>query len=183
MRLFRLLKIVSVGIRFGLDQLVLDQPRTERLGRLLRAVFFWRDLSVPRAVRLRLALEALGPIFVKFGQVLSTRRDLLPVDLADELAKLQDQVPPFPSAQAAAELERALGRPVSEVFAAFEPDPVASASVAQVHFATLPDGREVAVKLLRPELKFGGVDELVEAMKQDVADARAVLAGARPPLL
>ena len=74
MRLFRLLKIVSVGIRFGLDQLVLDQPRTERLGRLLRAVFFWRDLSVPRAVRLRLALEALGPIFVKFGQVLSTRR-------------------------------------------------------------------------------------------------------------
>jgi ubiquinone biosynthesis protein len=80
-------------------------------------VLFWRDLSVPRAVRLRLALEALGPIFVKFGQVLSTRRDLLPVDLADELAKLQDQVPPFPSAQAVAVLERAFGKPVGEVFA------------------------------------------------------------------
>ena len=150
MRLFRLLKIVGVGIRFGLDQLVLDQPRTERLARLLAGIFFWRDLSVPRAVRLRLALEALGPIFVKFGQVLSTRRDLLPVDLADELAKLQDQVPPFPSALAAAELERAFGKPVAEVFAAFSADPVASASVAQVHFATLPDGREVAVKILRP---------------------------------
>ncbi len=150
MRLFRLLKIVSVGIRFGLDQLVLDQPRTERLARLLRAVFFWRDLAVPRAVRLRLALEALGPIFVKFGQVLSTRRDLLPMDIADELAKLQDQVPPFPSALAAAELERAFGKPVDEVFASFSAEPVASASVAQVHFATLPDGREVAVKILRP---------------------------------
>jgi ubiquinone biosynthesis protein len=153
LRLFRLLKIVSVGIRFGLDQLVLDQPRTERLGRLLRAVFFWRDLSVPRAVRLRLALEALGPIFVKFGQVLSTRRDLLPVDLADELAKLQDQVPPFPSDQAVAVLAHAFGKPVGEVFTDFTAEPEASASVAQVHFATLPDGREVAVKILRPGIE------------------------------
>ena len=153
MRLFRLLKIVSVGIRFGLDQLVLDQPRTERLARLLRVVFFWRDLSVPRAVRLRLALEALGPIFVKFGQVLSTRRDLLPVDLADELAKLQDQVPPFPSDQAVAVLAHAFGKPVGEVFTDFTAEPEASASVAQVHFATLPDGREVAVKILRPGIE------------------------------
>ena len=153
MRLFRLLKIVSVGIRFGLDQLVLDPPRTERLARLLRALFFWRDLAAPRALRLRLALEALGPIFVKFGQVLSTRRDLLPVDLADELAKLQDQVPPFPSAQAVAALERAFGRPVGEVFAEFAAEPEASASVAQVHFARLPDGREVAVKILRPGIE------------------------------
>jgi ubiquinone biosynthesis protein len=153
LRLFRLLKIVGVGLRFGLDQLVLDQPRTERLASLLRALLFWRDLSRPRAVRLRLALEALGPIFVKFGQVLSTRRDLLPADIADELAKLQDQVPPFPSAQAVAVLERAFGKPVSEVFATFAPQPQASASVAQVHFATLPDGREVAVKILRPGIE------------------------------
>ncbi len=150
MRFFRLLKIVWIGIRYGLDQLILDQPRTERLAHAARCFFFWRDLAAPRALRLRLALEALGPIFVKFGQVLSTRRDLLPADLAEELAKLQDQVPPFPSAQAAAELERALGRPVDEVFATFSAEPEASASVAQVHFATLPDGREVAVKILRP---------------------------------
>jgi ubiquinone biosynthesis protein len=153
LRLFRLLKIVSVGLRFGLDQLVLDHAPTERLARLLRIAFFWRDLSAPRAERLRLALEALGPIFVKFGQVLSTRRDLLPVDLADELAKLQDRVPPFPSAQAAGVLERAFGKPVGEVFAAFGAEPVASASVAQVHFAVLPDGREVAVKILRPGIE------------------------------
>ncbi|HMM53897.1 MAG TPA: ubiquinone biosynthesis regulatory protein kinase UbiB [Candidatus Desulfobacillus sp.] len=153
MRLFRLLKIVSVGLRFGLDQLVLEQPRGERLARLLRRVLFWRDLSAPRALRLRLALEALGPIFVKFGQVLSTRRDLLPVDLADELALLQDRVPPFPSAQALAVLERALGRKVGEVFAEFTPEPEASASVAQVHFARLPDGREAAVKILRPGIE------------------------------
>ncbi len=153
MRLFRLLKIVSVGLRFGLDQMVLGHAPTERLARLLRAVLFWRDLSAPRAERLRLALEALGPIFVKFGQVLSTRRDLLPVDLADELAKLQDQVPPFPSAQAVGVLERAFGKPVSEVFASFSAEPEASASVAQVHFATLPDGREVAVKILRPGIE------------------------------
>ncbi len=169
MRLFRLLKIVSVGLRFGLDQMVLDHAPTERLARQLRAVLFWRDLSAPRAERLRLALEALGPIFVKFGQVLSTRRDLLPVDLADELAKLQDQVPPFPSAQAMAVLERAFGKPVSEVFAGFSAEPEASASVAQVHFATLPDGREVAVKILRP-----GIERVI-AHDVDLLDAGAGL--------
>ena len=153
MRLLRLLRIIGVGIRFGLDQLLLSREATDGLARTARLLFFWRDLSDPRAVRLRLALEALGPIFVKFGQVLSTRRDLLPVDVADELAKLQDQVPPFPSDLAAAELERALGKPLREVFAAFTPTPEASASVAQVHFATLRaeyGGREVAVKILRP---------------------------------
>ncbi|MEQ1915026.1 MAG: ubiquinone biosynthesis regulatory protein kinase UbiB, partial [Sideroxydans sp.] len=107
----------------------------------------------PRAVRLRLALETLGPIFVKFGQLLSTRRDLIPTDIADELAKLQDQVPPFPSAQAVALLETAYGKRLAEVFASFYATPVASASVAQVHFAVLPDGREVAVKVLRPGIK------------------------------
>jgi 2-octaprenylphenol hydroxylase (EC 1.14.13.-) len=169
LRLFRLLKIVSVGLRFGLDQMVLDHAPTERLARLLRALLFWRDLSAPRAERLRLALEALGPIFVKFGQVLSTRRDLLPVDLADELAKLQDQVPPFPSAQAMAVLERAFGKPVGEVFASFTTEPEASASVAQVHFAKLPDGREVAVKILRP-----GIERVI-AHDVDLLDAGAGL--------
>ena len=153
MRLLRLAKIVRISLAYGLDELILEHEPSGRLkwlGPLAAAVCFWRDLSAPRAQRLRLALEALGPIFVKFGQVLSTRRDLLPADIADELAKLQDQVPPFPSEQAVAELERAYGKPVGEVFAAFEREPVASASVAQVHFATLFDGREVAVKILRP---------------------------------
>ncbi len=153
MRLFRLAKIVRIGLRYGLDQMILEHEPSGRLARLAGALFFWRDLSAPRAIRLRLALEALGPIFVKFGQVLSTRRDLLPQDLADELAKLQDQVPPFPSELAVAELQRAYGKPVGEVFASFEREPVASASVAQVHFATLPDGREVAVKILRPGIE------------------------------
>ncbi|MBS1137260.1 MAG: 2-polyprenylphenol 6-hydroxylase, partial [Proteobacteria bacterium] len=150
MRLLRLLKIATVGIRYGLDQLILEHEPSGRLARLVNALFFWRRLDAPRAVRLRQALEALGPIFVKFGQVLSTRRDLLPADIADELAKLQDQVPPFPSQLALAELEKVYGKPVSAVFKSFSAEPVASASVAQVHFATLPDGTEVAVKILRP---------------------------------
>jgi ubiquinone biosynthesis protein len=153
LRLLRLARIIRVGLSHGLDQLILDHDPENRPARWSGRLFFWRDLSAPRAVRLRLALEALGPIFVKFGQVLSTRRDLLADDIAEELAKLQDQVPPFPSAQAIAELEKAYGKPVHEVFKTFEAEPVASASVAQVHFATLHDkdgGRDVAVKILRP---------------------------------
>jgi ubiquinone biosynthesis protein len=103
-------------------------------------------------VRLRLALERLGPIFVKFGQVLSTRRDLLPLDVAEELALLQDRVPPFPGQQAMALIERAFGRPLDQVFERFDVEPVASASIAQVHFARLIGGREVAVKVLRPNM-------------------------------
>ncbi len=117
---------------------------------LARAVTFWRDTSAPRAVRLRLALEELGPLFVKFGQMLSTRRDLIPEDIAEELARLQDRVPPFPSETALAILHRVYRKPIDEVFAEFSREPVASASVAQVHFATLHDGRKVAVKVLRP---------------------------------
>ena len=117
--------------------------------------------SRDRGIRLRRALETLGPIFVKFGQVLSTRRDLLPVDIADELARLQDQVPPFASSLAMAEVERSLGRRLPEVFLEFQERPIASASIAQVHLATLPDGREVAVKVLRP-----GVEA---AIRKDVA--------------
>ena len=147
---FRLARIVSVSLRFGLDRVVLDADSSGRLVRWWSKVFFWRRFREPRGVRLRRALESLGPIFIKFGQVLSTRRDLLPPDLADELALLQDRVPPFPSEQAVALLEAFYGRPVDEVFRHFARTPVASASVAQVHFATLPDGTEVAVKVLRP---------------------------------
>jgi len=150
LRLLRLLKIVFVVLRFGLDEFLLAHARVRWLRAPLNLLLFFRDTSRPRAVRLRLALEALGPIFVKFGQMLSTRRDLMPADLADELAKLQDQVPPFPSAQAVAMLEAAYGKPLSAVFKRFEETPVASASVAQVHFAVLPDGRDAAVKILRP---------------------------------
>ena len=153
MRFLRLLKIASVASRFGLDEMVLEHEPSGRLVRLANTLQFWRDLSTPRAERLRLALEALGPIFVKFGQVLSTRRDLMPTDIADELARLQDRVPPFDSALALAEIEKAYGRPASAVFAEFDPVPVASASIAQVHFARLRDedgGHEVAVKILRP---------------------------------
>ena len=150
MLLLRLLRILSVSIRYGLDEFILGHERVAGLRALIGAVLFWRSLKAPRAVRLRQALEALGPIFVKFGQILSTRRDLLPPDIADELAKLQDQVPPFPAERAIATLTRVYGRPVEQVFREFGREPMASASVAQVHIARLPDGTEVAVKVLRP---------------------------------
>jgi ubiquinone biosynthesis protein len=150
LRLLRLIKIITVALRFGLDEFFLGHERVRALRLLVGFALFWRPLREPRAVRLRLALENLGPIFVKFGQMLSTRRDLVPADLADELAKLQDRVPPFPSSQVTATLARAYGKPVDQVFAEFDPQPVASASVAQVHFARLPDGSEAAVKVLRP---------------------------------
>jgi ubiquinone biosynthesis protein len=97
MRLLRLAKIVRVALKYGLDEFLTGHERFRAVRPLARALTFWRDTSSPRAVRLRLALQDLGPIFVKFGQMLSTRRDLLPADITDELAKLQDQVPPFPS--------------------------------------------------------------------------------------
>ncbi|OGA73709.1 MAG: ubiquinone biosynthesis regulatory protein kinase UbiB [Betaproteobacteria bacterium RIFCSPLOWO2_12_FULL_65_14] len=143
-RLVRLLRIFRIGLRFGLHEFVPRFSRSTLLGLLARRT------DEPRGQRLRQALEALGPIYVKFGQVLSTRRDLLPLDIADELARLQDRVPPFPSDLAAAEIERSLGRRIDEQFQSFEHTPVASASIAQVHLATLKDGREVAVKVLRP---------------------------------
>ena len=152
LRLFRLLKIFWIAYRFGLYEFPLAADRTGRLPRLVRRILFWRRFEQPRAVRLRRALEELGPIFVKFGQVLSTRRDLLPTDIADELAKLQDQVPPFSSDLAVREVEAAFGRPLERVFARFDRTPVASASIAQVHFAELPDGTEAAVKILRPNM-------------------------------
>ena len=150
MRLFRLIRILTVTLRFGLDEIILGHSRLRPLQRLCGALLFWRNLSRSRGERLRLALEALGPIFVKFGQVLSTRRDLIPADVADELSRLQDKVPPFAYAEVETTIAAAFGQPVAAIFSQFEQTPVASASVAQVHFASLPDGHPVAVKVLRP---------------------------------
>ncbi len=150
MTLVRLVNILWIALRFRLDELVLSSLKHPVAYALLRVVRLGKPPQLPRGVRLRLALEALGPIFVKFGQVLSTRRDLIPPDIANELALLQDRVPPFPSSQAAACIETALGDSPYRLFKHFETDPVASASIAQVHFAVMHDGREVAVKVLRP---------------------------------
>src|SRR5262245_18122286 len=152
MRLLRLARIWFVALKYGLDEFLTGHERFRAVRPIARALTFWRDTSAPRAVRLRLALEDLGPIFVKFGQMLSTRRDLIPPDIADELAKLQDRVPPFPSEQVVATLERLYKKPVDQAFKSFDRVPVASASVAQVHLAVLPDGTEVAVKVLRPNV-------------------------------
>ena len=153
-RLFRGCFIVWVVLRYGLDELVLTSFQRPWLHSLARVASLGRNLKAPRGQRLREALERLGPIFVKLGQVLSTRRDLMPLDIADELALLQDQVPPFDSNVAIASIERALGKPLGEIFVSFERTPVASASIAQVHFAVLKDRqghtRDVAVKVLRP---------------------------------
>jgi ubiquinone biosynthesis protein len=148
--LFRLIRIIFVALRYRLDELVLSSIKHPLAHGLLRIVRLGRTPRTPRGRRLRLALESLGPIFVKFGQVLSTRRDLIPLDVAQELALLQDRVPPFPSEQAARCVQEALGESPHTLFKSFDTDPIASASIAQVHFAVLRDGREVAVKVLRP---------------------------------
>ncbi|MCJ9710378.1 AarF/UbiB family protein, partial [Bordetella hinzii] len=166
MTFLRLLRIIFVSLRYGLDELVLSSLNHPLATCLLRVMRLGTRPRAPRGERLRRALESLGPIFVKFGQVLSTRRDLIPADIANELALLQDRVPPFPSAQAAASIEAALGAPPTQLFAQFETDPVASASIAQVHFAVLHDGREVAVKVLRPGMR--------EVIEKDMALLRIV---------
>ena len=154
MRLFRLLKILSVVVRYGLDEFLPEGFTRSLVG----GVFFWRRFAESRGVRLRKALEGLGPIFVKFGQLLSTRPDLVPPDIANELTALQDRVPPFSAEEAEAILNRLYrdgpGGGYHDVFSQFDLTPVASASVAQVHFATIGSGalsgRDVAVKIVRP---------------------------------
>ena len=162
----RLLEIQRVLVRHGFDDFV----RATHLYRPLRFLFylspwtwFQRRRGATRAERLRLALEELGPIFVKFGQAVSTRRDLLPADIADELAKLQDRVPPFPGSAARASLERSYRQPLAALFAAFDSEPLAAASIAQVHVARRLDGREVIVKVLRPGMR-AQIDRDLEVM-------------------
>ncbi|HCU84453.1 MAG TPA: ubiquinone biosynthesis regulatory protein kinase UbiB, partial [Methylophilus sp.] len=137
MHWLRFFHIIGVLIWYRLDIFFVRDEQPGWMHRLLNVFFFWRHAPEQRAVRLRLALEKLGPIFVKFGQMLSTRRDLLPTDVADELTKLQDQVPPFAYAQVEAIIQEAFAAPLSTVYAEFNITPVASASVAQVHFAKL----------------------------------------------
>lgn len=150
MQFFRFIKIITIVLRFGLDEFILDHTKLRPLQKPVRIILFWRNVSRPRGERLRLALEALGPIFVKFGQMLSTRRDLIPLDIADELAKLQDQVPPFSYEAVTEVIQQAFDKPIEQVFGQFGKEAIASASVAQVHFAHLSDGTPVAVKILRP---------------------------------
>jgi ubiquinone biosynthesis protein len=166
--IFRMLAIQRVLVKYGLEDII----KETHLWRPLRFLFYLaprrRDSSAPLGERIRLALEELGPIFVKFGQAISTRRDLLPPDIADELAKLQDAVPPFPAEEAKAIIEGAYGESVSTVFERFDNEPLAAASIAQVHTARLKTGTEVIVKVLRP-----GVESQIQ---RDLAVLR-VLAG------
>ena len=158
--LFRLMNIVHTVYRFGLIDLVRRSQYSHRLFTVL--VFLFprspRSKQIPLPQRVRLALESLGPVYIKFGQILSTRRDLLPVDYADELAKLQDNVPPFDGQEAKNIIEKALKKPLTDIYADFDLTPVASASVAQVHQGYLknPDGSQgdkVAIKVLRPNIQ------------------------------
>ncbi len=147
----RLRHIHRILLRHGVDDLIDPDALGGPLQLILKLGGGDRPvLESPRGARLRGALEDLGPIFVKFGQTLSTRRDLLPDDIAEELVKLQDRVPPFPGSEARVRIERALGRPVAELFAEFDETPLASASVAQVHTARLHGGEAVVIKVLRP---------------------------------
>ena len=151
----RLLHINNVLGRHGLDEIIFATHLFRPI-RFLQYFSPWRWFrreKLPRGARIRLCLEDLGPIFIKFGQILSTRRDLLPDDIADELAQLQDNVPAFPGSQARTIIEKSLGQSVTEVFALFDEQPLASASIAQVHTASLLDGREVVVKVVRPDIE------------------------------
>lgn len=151
--LLRLIHIQRVLVRHGLEDFI----TSAHILRPLRFVFYLfpraKDVSDPLGMRIKMALIELGPIFVKFGQAISTRRDLLPTDIADELAQLQDRVPPFPAHEAISILDEAYGKSVDEVFARFDKEPFAAASIAQVHTAALQDGTEVIVKLLRPGVR------------------------------
>ena len=156
---FHLLRIARILVKHNLDEFICALNLFKPYAFVFKAVpkSWRRDGDLPRARRLREALEELGPVFVKFGQTLSTRPDLLPADISAELVRLQDKVPPFPGAEARAIIERAYGGSIGRHFKSFDSDSTASASIAQVHFAELPDGTEVVVKVLRP-----GVHEIIE---------------------
>ena len=162
-RATRLVTIFRIFGRYRLDEFINAEalPALPRTALRLSPWRLWQTPDLPRGVRLRKALEELGPVFVKFGQMLSTRRDLLPEDIADELARLQDEVPPFPEQQSIAIIERALGKTVQELFAQFEATPMASASVAQIHCATMHSGERVVVKVVRPDIE--------PVIRQDIA--------------
>jgi ubiquinone biosynthesis protein len=171
MQIFRLFIIARVLWRYGLDEILAGGLAIPLLSRSIGYLRFGRDFKTSRAQRLREALESLGPIFVKFGQMLSTRRDLLPDEYANELARLQDRVPPFDPELAIRQITLSLGKTPEELFATFDRVPIASASIAQVHFATLradPHGhqREVAVKVLRPNMH--------QAIERDLALLRTL---------
>lgn len=155
--IFRLIHINWVLVSHGLDEIVFKTHlfRPVRYLAVFSPSYWLKPKTEPRAVRIRKALEDLGPIFVKFGQALSTRKDLLPEDIADELVKLQDRVPPFAKETAQKIIENELGMPISQAFAKFEAEPLASASVAQVHAAQLHNGKQVVVKVLRPDIEEG----------------------------
>lgn len=150
---FHLICIVRVFLKHGLDEFVSAVGLFRRYGILLRLIPVKRNRDLPRGDRVRMALEELGPIFVKFGQILSTRPDLLPEDIATALTGLQDQVPPFSADKAKAVIENAYGDSIENHFKTFQAEAAASASVAQVHYATLHDDTEVVVKVLRPDIE------------------------------
>ncbi len=158
-QLWRLFHIAWVLLRNGLDEVLFATHLFRPLRFLITlSPWYWlrRPHDRPFGERLRLSLEELGPIFVKFGQAVSTRRDLLPNEIADELAKLQDRVPPFASDKAIEVIETAFGQSVKELFDQFDAQPLASASIAQVHAARLRTGEDVVVKVLRP-----GIDKII----------------------
>lgn len=153
---FHLIFISRVMLRHGLDELLLQTHlfKGMELIRIFSPTFWFTKRSqAPRGERIRKTLEDLGPIFVKFGQILSTRRDLLPDDLADELAKLQDQVPPFSGDIAVEIIEQQFKQSIEDIFLQFDRTPLASASIAQVHTAIMKDGREMIVKVVRPNIE------------------------------
>ena len=164
-QLWRLWTIQRVFLRNGLDELVFTLPLLHPVRHLRYLLpwnwFRWRRFRQPRAVRIRRTLETLGPIAIKFGQLLSTRRDLLPEDISAELTRLQDKVAPFPGAKAKKIVENAFHKKINEIFPSFDETPLASASIAQVHAATLQDGREMIVKVVRPDIE--------KVMRRDIA--------------
>jgi ubiquinone biosynthesis protein len=178
--IFRLIHINWVLVSHGLDEIVFKTHlfRPVRYFAVFSPGYWLKPKTEPRAVRIRRALEDLGPIYVKFGQALSTRKDLLPEDIADELVKLQDRVPPFAAETARKIIEDELGMSISQAFAKFEPEPMASASVAQVHAAELHNGKQVIVKVLRPDIEegiqsdIGLLYELARIAEKFWADAR-----------